>query len=250
MARWAPPVTAAAAAAATATADAFWSVPETVEHFASREPDRRLMALLAYAGPALRALDLGCAGGRNTEPLARHGADVFAVDRSQAMVERTRERLSRIVGREQARSRVLRRSMHELQPFPDERFDLVVALGVYPSAGDMDTFLLALDETARVLAPGGSVLVSTFSPGSRPTGEALERVDGQPGVYRWRGGRRAVLPGHRELDRMFEERGLEAAPPTSLVRVPMGTGYRITINASYRKPGGGRQAAMRSPTSR
>lgn len=48
----------------------------------------------------------------------------------------------------------------------DRSFDLVVALGVHASAGDVPSFERALDETVHVLATDGRVLVSTFSPAS------------------------------------------------------------------------------------
>jgi 2-polyprenyl-3-methyl-5-hydroxy-6-metoxy-1,4-benzoquinol methylase len=74
------------------TSGGFWERPETVDRFASRDPDHRLQRLIGeYGRPAaIRALDLGCAGGRNTVLLAQRGFDVRALDASSAMVERTR----------------------------------------------------------------------------------------------------------------------------------------------------------------
>ena len=76
--------------------------------FAARPPDRRLLQLLKhYQQPQqTRVLDLGCAGGRNTIVLADQGFDVYALDTSCAMVEKTRERLAIVLGGEEARKRV------------------------------------------------------------------------------------------------------------------------------------------------
>lgn len=218
-------------------ADPFWSRPDVVQRFAAREPDLRLMAILDTrpASVVLRALDLGCAGGRNAEALARAGADVHALDRSAAMVKRTRSRLASVLGEREADLRVHLGSMDDLGRFPDGRFDLVVALGVYASAGDRRTFDRTLAETARVMASGAQVLVANFSPSSQPEGKPLAPQPHEPDVYLWRGGRRAVLLEPADLDSAFQWHGLEPAEPTVKVKVPMESGFRVTINARYQK---------------
>src|SRR5260370_22762498 len=69
----------------------FWESPENVARFAAREPDVRLMGLVpGFPDPdVVRVLDLGCAGGRNPDFLARRGVDVCAVDASKAVVAGT-----------------------------------------------------------------------------------------------------------------------------------------------------------------
>jgi len=109
-----------------------WEDPESVAKFADREPDLRLLELIeATAEPAaVRVLDLGCAGGRNSELLARRGFDLQALDGSRAMVAHTRRRLSLILGKEQAASRVRLGRMDDLSDLDDGQFDLIVALGI------------------------------------------------------------------------------------------------------------------------
>jgi SAM-dependent methyltransferase len=218
-------------------ADLFWSRPEVVELFAGRDPDHRLMEMLRELpdGTSVRVLDLGCAGGRNANALARAGADVHALDRSEAMVEHTRGRLADVFGEAEALERVHRGAMQNLSIFENGSFDWVVALGIYTSAADRDAFDRAVDETARVLAPGGMALVATFSPLSQPEGKPLEGVADQPDVYVWRSGRHSVLLEPAELDLAFAAHGLHVDVPTATVRVPMDDGFRLTINARYRK---------------
>lgn len=215
----------------------FWERPEVVQRFSSREPDQRLTAWLAQRQPTrLRALDVGCAAGRNTVHLAEAGADVWALDGSAAMVEAARAALARRLGYDEAARRVLRGSMDDLGAFDDGSFHLVVALGTLQNARSGAEWERALAEVARVLAPGGTCLVATFAPDSRPHGETLEPVPGEPHVFRGFGGPhdRITLLSAAELDRAFARLGLEPAEPTRTVHVPTRRGHRTTVNALYR----------------
>ena len=143
-----------------------WDEADSVAKFAARDPDVRLLELLDdYEEPGrVRVLDLGCAGGRNCEVLARRGFDLYALDASRAMVAHTRKRLSAILGERQAARRVLHGRMDDTGEFADGSFDLVVALGVYHCASSRGEWDSALAETARVLKGGGKLLVAIFSP--------------------------------------------------------------------------------------
>ncbi len=217
--------------------DLFWEQSEQVEKFAAREPDRRLVALLGdFDDPgASRVLDIGCAGGRNTELLASRGFDVHAVDTSNAMVERTRERIVWIFGEDEARRRVYVASMDDLGGFSEESTHFVVALGVYHSAYSRDQWNRALTETSRVLARGGRVLVSNFSPRSDLTGEGIAEVAGEPGVFEGLPSGRHVLLEADDLDADMKRHGLVPAVPTDTVIVNTERGRRVTVNGLYRK---------------
>ncbi len=216
----------------------FWERPEVVARFAARAADLRLVAMLGEeGGEGLRCLDLGCAGGRNATFLAQAGADVWALDASAAMVAATRERLALPLGPQEAERRVLRGKMDDLGAFGDATFDLVVALGVYQDAADVREFGRAVAETARVLRPGGRALVATFSPDGRPGGEPPVAVQGRSHVYLGHAhdGRPMTLLRESELDALFASHGLEPLAPTRAVRVETERGYRITLNALYRR---------------
>lgn len=221
----------------SAQASSFWEQPEQVEKFAGREPDHRLRELLErWDDPAsVAALDLGCAGGRNTELLARRGFDVRALDASAAMVEATRRRVAAILGPEEAERRVRRGRMGDLSAFPDSIFRLVVALGVYHNARSREEWDRALAETARVLEPGGLVLVSNFAPGTDLTGEGMQPVAGAEHVYRGSpGGPMFLLPAD-DLDAELARHGLRPVEPTGTVEVDADPGRRVTVNGLYRK---------------
>jgi len=93
-----------------------------------------------------RLLDAGCGSGRNMVELARHGT-VTGVELSQTSVEIAR---GRQVGE------VIAGSVLEM-PFAENSFDLAVTLDVIEHLQDD---LAVLRELRRVVAPGGSLLVT------------------------------------------------------------------------------------------
>lgn len=216
----------------------FWEDPEVVARFAARAPDHRLMQLLeAHDARRWRFLDVGCAAGRNTVYLAERGLEVMAIDASQAMVAKTRERLAALMPPEEAARRVLVGRMEAL-PFADAAFDVVIALGVLQDAPTFAIWQQALAESARVLKPGGLCLVAQFAPDHQPHGRLPQPVDGEPHVYVGASrelSRRLTLVGAQELDRYAAQLGLVPAAPTEQVRRATAEGYRSTVNALYRK---------------
>lgn len=213
-----------------------WESPEVVERFAEREPDRRLVRLVdALPHPErVRALDLGCAGGRNAVFLARRGLDVHALDASEGMVEETRHRLGAILGPAEAHRRVRRGRMDDLSSHPSESFDLVVALGVYQNARDMAEWHRALGETARVLRVGGTCLVAHFTPDVDLTGEGVVAVPGEAHVYAGLPfSERSVLLDAVELDREVAGHSLAPLEVTETVVVPRAKGRRSTANGWF-----------------
>ncbi len=215
-----------------------WHDPETIEEFARRDTDHRLLQLIDAEQDAgsLAVLDLGCAAGRNTVYLANKGADIHAVDLSLPMVEATRERLAPILGAAEAERRVKQSAMDELSMFDDESFDLVVALGIYQQATTLPEWDRALAETARVLRKGGRLLVAVFAPGTDLTGEDGASVDGEPHVFVIREGMRAVLYSASELDAYLSKLGFAPLIATETVERPHDpAGNRITVNALYQK---------------
>lgn len=220
-----------------AMSESFWDDPEIVERFADRPPDERLRALIEALDEAdlssFRVLDLGCAGGRNTRFLAERGVDVHALDASRAMVDHTRARVAEVLGAREAEERVVMGSMSELGRFDDHGFDLVVALGVIQSAQSLEEWDRTLSEVARVLRPGGRILVANFAPDSRPEGRPLEQPAGTRHVFLWRDGRPMVLMDAAEHDDAFAAHGFHPVDETETVRVSKKGGYRFTVNAFY-----------------
>jgi ubiquinone/menaquinone biosynthesis C-methylase UbiE len=122
----------------------------------SLERDRREVArLLDLLGLPVgaRVLDAACGQGRHAHLLAEAGLDVEAVDYSEALLARARER---------GTGPSLRYSRADMRALPAEwagRFDAVVNLGTsFGFFGDQADDVAALREFARVLAPGGALL--------------------------------------------------------------------------------------------
>jgi SAM-dependent methyltransferase len=93
-----------------------------------------------------RILDAGCGSGRNMVELARHGT-VTGVELADASVALARER---------GAGEVIAGSVLEM-PFEADSFDLAASLDVIEHLEDD---LAALRELRRVVAPGGSLLVT------------------------------------------------------------------------------------------
>ena len=214
----------------------FWESAEIVERFAAREPDTRLTAMLPeFAAPSkTRVLDIGCAGGRNAVPLARAGFDVTALDASPAMVAKTRERLAPILGAGEAERRVRAGRMDDLSFAGDASFDLVLALGIYHCAASRAEWDRALSETARVLKPGGRLIVSVFTPETDLDGLGTRAVPGEPDIYEmFADGGRHVLVDAEQLDREMARFGLTPLEPTRTARPKLEKGRRVSANGVY-----------------
>lgn len=210
--------------------DDFWEQPEVVARFAARDPDHRLTALVEDVAPGW-ALDVGCAGGRNTVFLTQHGWNVHAMDASAGMVTETRRRLAEIVGEKAAADRVWQGPMDDLSRLADASFDLVVGLGIYQNAESLAHWHRALGETARVLKAGGILLIAHFTPDVDLTGLGVQAVAGEPHVYEGMPGGRGVLFHAPELEEALAEHNLVPATPTETVVVPTENGQRATVNA-------------------
>jgi D-aspartate ligase len=129
---------------------------EDVYSLVHRERQERAIEWVRSLGlPAgARALDAGCGAGHASVALARAGLRVDALDPVENMVQRARAnaREAGVADRVEVR----RGDVHEL-PFEDGTFSLAVALGVLPW---VESPARAVTELARVLAPGGTLVVS------------------------------------------------------------------------------------------
>jgi D-aspartate ligase len=175
-------------------------------------------------GPRTRVLEVGCGAGLTSTTLAERGFDVDATDTVPAMLERTREKATVAGVAERVRTRTA--DVHALE-FDDETFDLGLALGVIPWIYSPPT---ALRELARVLKPGGYLIVNSdnsrrltylMDPRRNPwlararkparhlltdLGLARDRDLGPPSVTHLT----------REFDRLLDSAGLERVAATTL----------------------------------
>jgi 2-polyprenyl-3-methyl-5-hydroxy-6-metoxy-1,4-benzoquinol methylase len=127
-------------------ADRFDELMNERRDAARRRPRQRVSR--GGRSPRPTGLDAGCGTGRATAALAGRGADVVAIDLGERLVARTRLRCA---------CRPLVGSVMVL-PFPDATFDVVLSTEVIEHVPDP---ALAVKEFARVLKPGGHLVLST-----------------------------------------------------------------------------------------
>lgn len=97
------------------------------------------------------ALDVGCGEGRFCRLLRRRGIDVIGIDPTAALLAEARRRDP---------DGDYRPGRAERLEFADGRFDLVVT---YLTLIDIPDFRAAIGEMARVLRPGGSLLIANLT---------------------------------------------------------------------------------------
>ena len=117
-----------------------------------------LSALAALAHEEWTAGDLGCGTGQVSAALAPFVTHVIGVDSSAAMLQAAKRRLSGFDNID------LRRGELEALPIDDERLDAAVLMLVLHHVPDPQK---ALAEAARVLKPGGRIIVGDMLPHDR-----------------------------------------------------------------------------------
>ena len=116
------------------------------QHRLHEELGRALGDVRTGATPP-RALDLGCGTGNLTRHLLEHGARVLACDVSPEFLAQVERRFGAT-----GRLETMRLNGVDLRELPDGAVDMVCAYSVLHHIPD---YLAAIDEIARVLAPGG-----------------------------------------------------------------------------------------------
>lgn len=111
--------------------------------------------ILENIQPGSKVLDIGCGEGRNMRSMLTKTDQVYGVDIDPKAVKDARENLKEFVG-----VRVELGGADNL-PFEDGSFDTASLLMILPNIRDIKQ--VAFKEAARVLRPGGKLLVTTFS---------------------------------------------------------------------------------------
>lgn len=174
--------------------------------------DRVLEHFSRPAGPhpfeGLAMLDVGCAAGLVTEPLARLGAAVTGIDAAVANIGAARAHA------EQSGLAITYHAMTaEGLALEGRTFDVVTALEIVEHVADVPLFMASL---ARLVRPGGLLIMSTLN---RTAKSFALAVVGAEYVLRWlpRGThdwRKFITPA--ELARHMEEAGFTPGAATGL----------------------------------
>jgi len=129
-------------------------------------------AVKPFAG--LSAVDVGCGGGLLSEPLARLGARVTALDASAEAITVARRHAG-----EAGLDIDYRQETAERLAAGSARFDIVASMETVEHVADVDAFLGAL---ARLARPGGAIVLSTLNRTARSFALAIV---GAEYVLRW-----------------------------------------------------------------
>jgi 2-polyprenyl-6-hydroxyphenyl methylase / 3-demethylubiquinone-9 3-methyltransferase len=104
----------------------------------------------------LRLLDIGCGGGLLSEPMARLGFAVTGVDASERNIGTARAHAAEVGLAIDYRCATAEALLAETE----ERFDLILNMEVIEHVADPGAYLR---DTARLLAPGGLMIVATLN---------------------------------------------------------------------------------------
>lgn len=173
---------------------------------------RELELIFRMADPleGQRLLDAGCGDGIYLVEAARRGAQASGVDTSEAMLRVARRRAA-----DAGETVDLHRADIQELPFADDTFDVVMAITVLCFVPDPQR---AVDEMARVLTPGGRLVIGEL--GRWSIWAAWRRIRGWLGSKTWRhatfhsAGQLTDLVEHAGLD-VEDVRGAIYYPPSS-----------------------------------
>lgn len=117
----------------------------------------------ALLGPVseLRVVDVGCGTGRHALRMAGEGAHVTGVDFSTGMLARLRAKLEHSDVAAAARLELIEHDIATGLPLGDRSFDLALCCLVLEHLPNLDWMLA---ELARVVVPGGRVVIADFHP--------------------------------------------------------------------------------------
>jgi len=167
----------------------------------------------ALARSPRKALDVGCGEGRFCRMLKRQGIDVTGVDPTQALIAAARSR--------DPQGAYLDAEAEHL-PFANASFDLVVS---YLSLIDIPDIHAAIPEMARVLNPGGSLLIANLN--------SFNTACADTGWIKNTDGRRLHYP----IDNYLQERSMWSEYRGIRIRNhhrPMSTYLRALLDAGLR----------------
>ena len=185
-----------------------------VTHFGLDERSRKPLT-------GLRVLDIGCGGGLVAEPMTRLGADVVAVDASEANIKTAMTHAE-----ETGLSIDYRAGTAEgLLEAGAEPFDIVLTLEVVEHVADPAQFL---GDTAALVRPGGLMIAATLN--RTPKAYALAVV-GAEYILGWlpRGTHdfsKFLTPD--EVAAPLKAAGLEPDPPQGISYNPLSDAWRLS----------------------
>jgi 2-polyprenyl-6-hydroxyphenyl methylase/3-demethylubiquinone-9 3-methyltransferase len=168
----------------------------------------------------LRLLDIGCGGGLISEPMARLGANVVAVDAAEKNIK------TASIHANQSDLKIdFRHTTAEALAEAGEQFDIIVNMEVVEHVADVSLYLNACK---KLLKPGGIMLLSTIN---RTAKAYLFAIIGAEHVLRWlpvgaHDWKKFLKPD--ELADHLKTNDMIASPPTGYVFAPITQKWRLS----------------------
>ncbi len=182
-------------------------------HFRIKAGEKRPFA-------SLRLLDIGCGGGLISEPMARLGADVVAVDASDKNIK-----TASLHAAQGGLEIDFRHTTAEALADAGEKFDVIVNMEVVEHVADVNEYLSAC---RALMKPEGIMLLSTIN---RTPKAYLFAIIGAEHVLRWlpvgaHDWNKFLKP--EELADFLQANNMKANSPTGYVFSPFGQKWRLS----------------------
>jgi ubiquinone/menaquinone biosynthesis C-methylase UbiE len=123
--------------------------------------EQPIITALLGSVSGLRIADIGCGTGRHALPMVAQGAYVTGVDFSTGMLGALRAKLERSDLAAASRLDLIEHDIATGIPLADQSFDLALCCLVLEHLSNLDEMLA---ELARVVVPGGRVVIADFHP--------------------------------------------------------------------------------------
>lgn len=167
----------------------------------------------------LRLLDIGCGGGLISEPMARLGADVVAVDASDKNIK-----TASLHAAQSDLEIDFRHTTAEALAEAGEQFDIIVNMEVVEHVADVNAYLSAC---RALMKPGGIMLLSTIN---RTPKAYLFAIIGAERVLRWlpvgaHDWNKFLKPD--ELADFLSSNDMQPSPATGYVFNPLSQKWRL-----------------------
>jgi malonyl-CoA O-methyltransferase len=174
-----------------------WAASYDAQRNTTRDLDAEVVRRAPLAVEGADVLELGCGTGKNTAWLAGRARTLLALDFSAGMLARARQRLADAGMRHVA---LVRHDVRDPWPLRDGAVDVVVGNLVLEHVDDLAPVYA---EAARVLRPGGRLLLCELHPERQRRGGQAHFTDAATGAT-------VHVPAHRHTVGEYVNGGLAA----------------------------------------